>query len=72
MEYVLTMVFATEKGGKSTMTINGVKPGLTEVQANALMDTIIAKDVFLTSTGALVSKADAKMTERKVTKFSVA
>lgn len=72
MEYVLTMVFATEKGGKSTITINAVKPGLTEVQANALMDTIIAKNVFLTPTGGLVSKAEAKLTERKVTKFTVA
>lgn len=56
MEYVLTMVFATEKGGKSTMTINGVKPGLTEVQANALMDTIIAKNVFLTTTHLFMKK----------------
>lgn len=72
MEYVLTMVFATERGGKSTITINGVKPGITEVQANALMDTVISKNVFLTPTGPLVSKADAKMTERKVTKFTVA
>lgn len=72
MEFVLTMIFATEKGGKTTISINGVKSTLTEVQANALMDTIIEKNVFLTQTGALVSKADAKMTERKVTKFSVA
>ena len=72
MEYVLTMIFATEKGGKTTISINGVKPTLTEVQANALMDTIIAKNVFLTPTGPLVSKADAKFTERKVTKFTVA
>ncbi|WP_160683853.1 DUF2922 domain-containing protein [Clostridium sp. C2-6-12] len=71
MEYVLTMVFATEKGGKTTISINGVKSTFTEAQANALMDTIIAKNVFLTPTGALVSKADAKMTERKITKFTV-
>lgn len=72
MEYVLTMVFATEKGGKTTISINGVKSTLTEAEANALMDTIIAKNVFLTPTGGLVSKADAKMTERKITKFTVA
>ena len=72
MEYVLTMVFATEKGGKSTISLNGAKSTLTEAEANALMDTIIAKNVFSTPTGALVSKADAKFTERKITKFNVA
>jgi len=72
MEYVLSMVFLTEKGIKSTLSISGIKPDLTEAQANALMDTIIAKNIFLTTTGALVSKSEAKMTERKITKFTVA
>jgi len=71
MEYVLSMVFLTEKGIKSTLSISGIKPDLTEAQANALMDTIIAKNIFLTTTGALVSKSEAKMTERKITKFTI-
>ncbi len=72
MEYILSMVFLTEKGAKSTLSIAGVKSTLTETQANALMDTIIAKNIFLPPTGALVSKSEAKMTERKITKFTVA
>ena len=56
MEYVLQMVFLTEKGAKSTLSIAGVKSSITEVQANALMDNIIAKNIFLTTTGALASK----------------
>lgn len=72
MEYVLSMTFLTEMGIKSTLSINGVKPTLTEAQANALMDTIIAKDVFLTSSGALSKKESAQLTERKITKYEVA
>ena len=72
MEYVLSMTFLTELGIKSTLSINGVKPTITQVQANALMDTIIAKNVFLTASGALSKKESAQLTERKITKYEVA
>ena len=72
MEYTLSMVFNTEAGLKVTFSINDVKPDITEVQANALMDTIIAKDVFLPSSGALKSKVSSQMVARNVTKFEVA
>ena len=72
MEYVLQMIFLTEKGAKSTLSITGVKAGITEADANALMDVIIAKNIFLTATGALASKESAQLTERKTTKFTVA
>jgi hypothetical protein len=72
MEYTLSMVFNTEAGLKVTFSINDVKPDITEVQANALMDTIIANDVFLPSSGALKSKVSSQMVARNVTKFEVA
>ncbi|HEX9027255.1 MAG TPA: DUF2922 domain-containing protein [Clostridium sp.] len=72
MEYVLSMTFLTELGIKSTLSINGVKPTITQVQANALMDTIISKNVFLTASGALSKKESAQLTERKITKYEVA
>ena len=72
MEYVLQMTFITEKGAKSTLSITGIKSTITEAQANALMDTIIAKNIFLTSTGALAQKGSAQLTERKITKYTVA
>lgn len=72
MEYILAMTFLTEDGVKSTLSINGVKPELTEAEAMALMDTIIAKDVFITKSGAFVKKDSAKLTERKVTEFEIA
>ena len=72
MEYTLSMVFLTDKGLKSTLSISGVKPGITQAQANALMDTIIAKNIFLPTAGALTTKSGAQLTERKVTKYEVA
>ena len=72
MEYILAMTFLTERGPKSTFSINGVKPGLTKDQINNLMNTIIDKNIFLTKSGALVSKDSAQITERKITKFDVA
>ena len=72
MEYVLSMTFLTETGVKSTLSISGVKSTITEAQANALMDTIIIKNIFLPTSGAFTSKSGAQLTERKITKYSVA
>ena len=55
MEFVLSMVFLTERGAKSTLSIAGVKSTLTEAQANALMDTIIAKNIFLRNSSLITS-----------------
>lgn len=72
MDYILQMVFLTEKGAKSTYSITGVKSTITEAQALALMDLIIAKNIFSTTTGALTQKESAQLTERKITKYTVA
>ena len=72
MEYVLAMTFITETGMKSNFSISGVKPDITPTQVNALMDTIIQKNVFFTSSGALVKKSGASLTEKNVTKIDVA
>lgn len=71
MEYVLAMTFATERGGKSNFSISGIKPDLTPAQVNALMDTIISKNIFTSSTGTLATKAGASITERNVTKIEI-
>lgn len=71
MEYILTLTFLTESGSKSSLTISGVDPSVTSEAANSLMDTIIANNIFTSKTGAFVSKAEAKLTERKITKYTV-
>ena len=72
MEYVLSMIFLTDTGVKSTLSVSGVKSSITEEQANTLMDIIIAKNIFLPTTGALVKKDSAQLSERKITKYDVA
>ena len=72
MEYVLSMIFLTDTGVKSTLSISGVKATITGAQANTLMDLIIAKNIFLGTSGALISKSGAQLTERKITKYEVA
>lgn len=69
MEYILTLTFMTEAGKKSSLTIAGVKESVTSDEADALMESIIANNIFNTKSGAFVSKVEAKLTERKITTY---
>ena len=69
MEYSLQLVFLSETGAKSSITISEVKPGLTNEEVSTLMDTIIEKNIFETNKGALVSKYSAQLVQRTVTKM---
>ena len=71
MDYTLSMTFINISGDKSSITIAGVRPDVTQSQTSALMDTIIEKDVFRTDGGSLSAKYSAQLTERSVTKFTV-
>ncbi|MBL4930371.1 MULTISPECIES: DUF2922 domain-containing protein [Clostridium] len=71
MEYVLSMTFVTSGGDKASFSITGVKESITEAEVSALMDTIIAKDIFITKSGSYVSKYGAQLTEKQVTKFDL-
>ncbi|EHI97561.1 hypothetical protein CDLVIII_0836 [Clostridium sp. DL-VIII] len=72
MEYTLAMTFLTEAGLKTTLSVSGVKSTLTKDDVNALMETIISKNIFKTNSGDLVKKSGAQLTQRQVTKFEVA
>lgn len=72
MEYTLSMVFITEKGSKASLSISGVKAAITQAEVDTLMDTIIAKNVFTTTTGALASKDSAQLIAKTVTKYDIA
>ncbi|BCZ47319.1 hypothetical protein psyc5s11_33860 [Clostridium gelidum] len=72
MEYTLSMTFLTAMGVKSTLSVSGIKSTISKNEANALMDLIIAKNIFITTTGALAKKESAQLAERKVTKYDVA
>lgn len=60
---VLRMTFNSALGSAVSITLPEPKVDLTAAQIEAVMDQIIAKDVFLTSGGALVSKRDVKIVD---------
>ena len=72
MEYTLSLTFITERGIKNNLGIPNVKADLTKDQVNALMDTIIAKNIFRSNGGNLTKKSGAQITQRQVTKFDLA
>lgn len=71
MEYILTLTFVTEAGTKSSLTISGVNQSIDSDAANSLMDTILENDIFSVKGGAFVSKSEAKLTERKITTYTI-
>ena len=72
MEYTLSMVFITENSLSTTLSISGVKPTITKTEVDALMDIIIAKNIFLPNAGALVKKDSAQLVAKTITKYKVA
>ena len=58
---VLRMTFNNALGSAVSITIPEPKVALTALEIETVMDLIIAKDIFLTSGGALVSKRDIKI-----------
>ena len=72
MEYILTMIFTTEGGKSTTLSINKIKQDITQSEVLTLMDLIISKNIFITDSGALVGKGSAKLTKRGITKYQVA
>lgn len=60
---VLRMTFNNSLGKAVSITLQEPKEDLTIEQIEAVMDQIIAKDIFLMSGGALISKRDVKIVD---------
>lgn len=58
---VLRLVFAAADGQSMSITLDSPKAGLTAQEIETVMDTIIAKNIFQSAGGDLVSKKDAKI-----------
>ncbi|MBC3803924.1 DUF2922 family protein [Acetobacterium fimetarium] len=67
--YKITMVFKTSDNKNHTMTINDVRPAVTQAEANAAMDAILAADIFRPNGQTLVSKVDCKKQDTTETDF---
>ncbi len=64
----LVMRFLTNTEGKYfTLTVDDIKSDgtgaaiITDAEVNALMDLVIAKNIFISSNGNLIGKKDAKV-----------
>lgn len=58
---VLRMSFNTALGNTVSITLPEPKAAITTAEIEAAMDLIIAKNIFLGSAGALISKSDIKI-----------
>jgi len=59
----LRQTFATTLGSTFTLTLPAPREDLTAAQAEAAMDLIIAKNMFITTGGELIGKRDIKITD---------
>lgn len=60
---VLRMTFNNALGSAVSFTLPEPKADLTAALIEAVMDQIIAKNIFLTTGGALISKRDIKLVD---------
>jgi hypothetical protein len=67
----LVMTFLNREGSRSSITIPAVKDTVTEAEVATAMDSIIAKNIFFSAGGDLLTKHSAQLTERTVTEISV-
>lgn len=70
-EKSLVMTFLNEQGSRASINLPGVKDGVTQAEVSAAMDVIIAKNIFASSGGNLITKHSAQVTERNVTTLAV-
>ena len=58
---VVRLTFTTAGGKTFSITIPDPREDLDKAEAEAIMDTIIQKNIFLTSSGELIGKRDIKV-----------
>jgi len=58
---VIRLTFLTSMGRTVNFTIPNPRPNITKSEVEDVMDTIIAKNIFLTRSGEIVAKRDARI-----------
>ncbi|TWH49565.1 DUF2922 domain-containing protein [Sporomusa sp. KB1] len=66
----LEMIFATESGKEVTVAVKDPKDGLTLAEVQAVMNTIIAKNVFSSTGGDLMSVKEAQIRQLAITELT--
>ena len=63
----LRLSFSTMTGATHSITVKNPKVGLTSAEAIAAMDLVVAKNIFITTSGVLVAKKDIKVIDNTTT-----
>jgi len=66
MSETLQMIFSNTEGRNSTISVADPNPELTAVEVEAVMDSVINKNVFMTTGGELTGKVRAQVVSRTV------
>jgi len=66
----LEMIFGTEGGKEVTVAVKDPKDGLTLAEAQSVMATIIAKNVFSSTSGDLVTAKEAQIRQLAITELA--
>ena len=64
---VLRMVFLDATDKSRAINVQDPDPAITSMEVEAVMDSVISRNVFDTAGGNLVSKVKAEIVEREVT-----
>jgi len=68
----LVMTFTTDGGEKASLSVSGIREGLTAEDIADAMDVIIAKDAFVVKGGKLKGKYNAQIVTRNVDQIDLA
>ncbi|UTE73538.1 DUF2922 domain-containing protein [Rossellomorea marisflavi] len=71
MAKALELIFRNEMGKLATISVIGPKEPVDPAAVKAAMEDLIAKDVFGSSGGSLVSIEGARIVERNVTDYEL-
>ncbi|MDK2800158.1 MAG: hypothetical protein PWP27_2364 [Clostridiales bacterium] len=71
MSQVLEMIFKNEGQKNFKISLNDPKSGLTGTEVKAVMDTVIAKNVFATNGGDVVEAAQARIINKDITELEL-
>lgn len=72
MIYSLVMIFKTTSNEKVTLSIDGIKSDINDIEVNNLMNEIISRKVFKTKKGFLQTKVSASLIKRTEKTFIIA
>lgn len=71
MEQTLQLVFRNVEGSLFTIALANPREDLSQAEVAAAMDVVIARDIFQSNGGPLVSKVRARLVSREVVDIAV-